>query len=55
MLFGDGHVETDTARNWTLPNPESRCCWNYGNQLHEEFWNHWNPNEWNPISFDEPF
>ena len=36
MLLADGHVETDTARNWTLPVSERRR-WNYDNQPHEEF------------------
>ena len=55
MLLADGHVETDTARNWTLPVSERRRRWNYDNQPHEEFWKHLNPNDWNPIGTDEPF
>ena len=55
MLLADGHVETDTARNWTLPVSERRRRWNYDNQPHEEFWKHLNPNDWNPIGYDEPF
>ncbi len=55
MLLADGHVETDTARNWTLPVSERRRRWNYDNQPHEEFWKHLSPDDWNPIGFDEPF
>ena len=55
VLLADGHVETDTARNWTLPVSEKRRRWNYDNQPHEEFWKHLNPNDWNPIGTDEPF
>ncbi len=55
MLLADGHVETDTARNWTLPVSERRRRWNYDNQPHEEFWKHLSPDGWNPIGFDEPF
>ena len=55
MLLADGHVETDTARNWTLPVSERRRRWNYDNQPHEEFWKHLSPNDWNPIGLDEPF
>lgn len=55
MLLADGHVETDTTRNWTLPVSERRRRWNYDNQPHEEFWKHLNPDDWNPIGTDEPF
>ncbi len=34
VLFADGHIETDTLLNWTLPTVESRRRWNFDYEPH---------------------
>lgn len=53
VLLADGHVETDTLRNWTLPTIEKRRRWNFDNLPHQEEWRSQKPETWHPISWTE--
>lgn len=53
VLLADGHVETDTLRNWTLPTIEKRRRWNFDNKPHQEEWRSQTHTDWHPTSWTE--
>lgn len=53
VLFADGHVDWESLKELTLPQPENMRRWNYDNRPHEEHWQPVNPSEWEPYSWEE--
>ena len=53
VLFADGHVDLESLKELTLPQPENMRRWNYNNRPHEEHWQPVNPSEWHPYSWEE--
>ena len=53
VLFADGHVDLESLKELTLPQPENMRRWNYDNRPHEEHWQPVNPSEWHPYSWEE--
>ena len=53
VLFADGHVDVESLKELTLPQPENMRRWNYDNRPHEEHWQPVNPSEWHPYSWEE--
>lgn len=53
VLFADGHVDVESLKELTLPQPENMRRWNYDNRPHEEHWQPVNPSEWESYSWEE--
>ena len=47
------HVDVESLKELTLPQPENVRRWNYDNLPHEEHWQPVNPIEWEPDSWEE--